>query len=173
MNRVMIFIDGSNFYGGLQEFIGKGTKIDFGKFVELVRDDRQLIRTYYYSAAIDRDEDKEGAIKQQKFFDSLTYIPYFEVKLGYLRRRGTGHVEKGVDTKLAADMIKHAYRNSYDVAILVSGDGDFAYIAGAVKETGKHVEVVYFERANLEKLRKSADRTILLSKDRLKSCILP
>jgi uncharacterized LabA/DUF88 family protein len=33
----------------------------------------------------------------------------------------TTYVEKGVDTSLAVDMAMLAYRNMYDVAILVSG----------------------------------------------------
>ena len=35
--------------------------------------------------------------------------------------------------------------NLYDIAVLVSGDSDFAYALQAVKNTGKHVEVAYFE----------------------------
>ncbi len=34
--------------------------------------------------------------------------------------------EKGVDVKIAADMVPLAYRDLYDAAILVSGDGDLA-----------------------------------------------
>ena len=42
--------------------------------------------------------------------------------------------EKGVDTKLAVDMILMAQRDEFDVAVLVSGDTDFAPALEAVAE---------------------------------------
>ena len=49
---------------------------------------------------------------------------------------------------VATDLLKLAWDNLYDTAILVSGDGDFAYAVQAVKDIGKHVEVAAFP-ANL------------------------
>ena len=53
-------------------------------------------------------------------------------------------VEKGVDVNLAIEMVTLAYNNAYDVAILVSGDGDFAVAVRYVQGTKKKVEVSYF-----------------------------
>jgi len=55
-------------------------------------------------------------------------------------------VEKGVDVMLATDLLHYAWIDLYDVAVLVSGDCDFAYALQAVKNMGKHVEIAYFER---------------------------
>ena len=41
-----------------------------------------------------------------------------------------------------------AWDDLYDIGILVSGDGDFAYAVQTVKDLGKHVEVAAFP-ANL------------------------
>ena len=49
---------------------------------------------------------------------------------------------------IATDLLRAAWSNLYDVAILVSGDGDFTYAVRAVKDIGKHVEVAAFQ-ANL------------------------
>ena len=58
-------------------------------------------------------------------------------------RRSGGLVEKGVDVRLATDMVTNGFKNLYDVAILISGDADFSHAIQAVKDVGKHVEVAY------------------------------
>ena len=58
---------------------------------------------------------------------------------------------------LATDLFYFAANNSYDIAILVSGDSDFGYTLQAVKNMGKHVEVAYFEHATSRDLLNSAD----------------
>jgi len=72
------------------------------------------------------------------------------------------YVEKGVDIAIAVDMIQLAYSNSYDVAILVSGDGDFAKAIKAVKDQGKHVEVAFFKKDFSYHLSMVADKRIYL-----------
>ena len=57
-------------------------------------------------------------------------------------------VEKGVDVRLATDMVAMGLQNRYDVAVLVSGDGDFADAVQIVKDAGKHVELAYPLKAN-------------------------
>jgi len=50
------------------------------------------------------------------------------------------------------------------VAILVSGDADFAYAVQAVKNMGKHVEVAYFESGISRDLLSVADHRQLLNR---------
>lgn len=167
--QVVIFIDGSNFYHGLRSRIGR-TNIDFGKFSRKLAGERRLVRAYYYNSPVDQRAFPERYAAQQKFFSSLYQIPYLTVKLGRLEpRRGTW-IEKGVDVKIAVDMITMAQRDLYDTCILVSGDGDFADAAEAVKSMGKHVEVAYTER-NFQ-ISKAADRFILLDEKYLADCFL-
>ena len=58
--------------------------------------------------------------------------------------------EKGVDTRLATDLI--ALSNIYDVALLVSGDADYIPPVSAVKNMGKLVYSVSFFTADGTKL---------------------
>jgi uncharacterized LabA/DUF88 family protein len=171
--KVMIFIDGSNFWGACQEHIGEGTNIDLAKFVTILAAGRDLVRTYYYAAAVGRQHGVEKAKKQQAFFAALERIPYFEVRLGRFQKRpGMSDVEKGVDTKIAVDMVQYAHKGAYDVAILVTADGDFEYVIDAVKDTGKHVEVAFLKDAKLQALKKAADAFIPLDKNSLRDCIM-
>ena len=68
-------------------------------------------------------------------------------------------------------MVVHAFRNSYDTAILVSGDTDYSAALQAVKDHGKHVEVALFSdgQSSLH-LREISDRTIDINKKLLRDC---
>jgi uncharacterized LabA/DUF88 family protein len=48
-------------------------------------------------------------------------------------------VEKAVDVMIAVDMVTMAYRDDYDAAYLLSADGDFTPVVGAVTALGKRV----------------------------------
>ena len=87
--------------------------------------------------------------------------------------RGDTWEEKGVDTRLVADMVFMAARDLYDVAILVSGDGDLAFAAQAVKDLGKHVENSYFKKGRSQHLIKACDAFIELKVKDFAGCLKP
>lgn len=164
----MIFIDGSNFYHALKGS-GYDPSIDFSYLCDrLVGNDRELIRVYYYNSPLNENENKEKYKKQQRFFEYLRKLDYFELRLGRLEKRPSGFVEKGVDVKIATDMLWYGLQDLYDVAVLISGDGDFAYVVKRVKDLGKHVEVAYPDRTKLYHLREACDKFILLDQQYLK-----
>ena len=66
-----------------------------------------------------------------------------------------------------------AARNLYDVAVLVSGDGDCKHTVQAVKDLGKHVENAYFREGHSRELMKTCDRFIELNSKYLKGCLRP
>jgi uncharacterized LabA/DUF88 family protein len=120
---------------------------------------------YYYNVLRDPDRNVQAYQDQQKFLIALHNTPYLEVRLGSSKLRGDVAVEKGVDIMVATDLLKLAWDDLYDVAILVSGDGDFAYAVQAVKNLGKHVEVAAFP-ANLSwELSSVADDRELFTPD--------
>ena len=73
-------------------------------------------------------------------------------------------VEKGIDIMLATDLLYFAWNDFYDIAVLVSGDSDFAYALQAIKNMGKHVEVAYFESGVSKDLLDVADNRHLLNR---------
>lgn len=199
MERVMIFIDGSNFYYGL-----KGnrcsTRIDFLELSQfLTGSNRKLIRTYYYNAAYKQNDNPQKYIEQQKFFTRLRNTSYLTLKLGRLVKHVTridrnwlreefgdettdkvveffgekiiSYIEKGVDIQIASDMLKLAYNDAYDTAILISGDGDFVAAVEGVKDLGKHVENAYFKKGCSNYLSETCDKFILLDSNIIDSCL--
>lgn len=159
--RVMVFIDGSNLYHVLTQICGRHD-LRFGRFVEKLTAGRNLVRAYYYNVRQDRAHSLTAAQDQDRFLASLDVIPYLETKLGIHKQRGVEMVEKGVDVMIATDLVSGAFKSLYDTAILVSGDGDFFPAIEAVKDLGKHVEVVAFEDNLSPEAERAADVTTLL-----------
>jgi len=154
--RVAIFIDGSNLYHSLEENC-KRFDVDFGAFSKKLAKNRPLYRTYYYNVLRDPERNPQAYQDQQKFLSALYSTSYLEVRLGGAKVRGDTAVEKGVDIMLATDLLRFAWDNVYDVAIIVSGDGDFSYAVKAVKDMGKHVEVAAFPANLSHELSQAAD----------------
>ncbi len=171
MQRIMIFIDGSNLYHGMKDILGQ-VAIDYQSLINMLVKNRNLIRTYYYTPVINRGEAEEQYRSQQRFLTYLADIPYFEVKFGILVRQGEVLVEKSIDVKLAVDMVKYAAMNQYDVAILVSGDGDYTPAVETVKEMGKHVECAFFPQETSSQLKQIVDIFFELNKETLSKCII-
>ena len=171
-DRIMVFIDSSNLYHSLQNHCGRAD-LDYEKFSSKLAGNRRLVRTYYYGARIDRTKQPDLYREQQRFLGALENVPLFELRLGQLVYRNwpvEGPIEKGVDIKLATDMLIHASRDNYDVAILVSGDTDFVDMVQAVKDLGRNVEVVLFGSGTSRALRNVADRVIPVNERFLADC---
>ncbi len=160
--RVAVFIDGSNLYHSLDENC-KRFDLDFAASAAKLCKGRPLFRTYYYNVLRDPERNQQAYQDQQKFLGALYNVPYLEVRLGGAKMRGDVAVEKGIDIMVATDMLQLGWDNRYDAAILVSGDGDFAYAAQAVKNMGKHVEIAAFPANLARELANVADDCELLT----------
>lgn len=174
-DRVAIFIDGSNHYHIVKDMFNNKispNNFNFDKFIKDLVGNRKLVRTYYYSAPLDAAFDQETYMKQQKFFDRLGRIHNFKLVLCRMQKLKidgkTVYQVKEDDIHLAVDMVKLAYNNAYDTAILVSSDGDFVPAVKAVKEVGKNVENIGFETKFSYHLRQECDKFKKLSKKEVK-----
>jgi uncharacterized LabA/DUF88 family protein len=161
-DRVAIFIDGSNLYHSVQNNFGRHD-LNFTEFANKLSAGRRLFRIYYYNILQDPANYPDSYREQQEFLDVLKKTPYLEVRLGSTKK-ALG-VEKGIDVMIATDLLYFAWSGFYDVAILVSGDADFAYAIQAVKNMGKHVEVAYFESGTSKDLLDVADNRYLLDRN--------
>ena len=170
VKRVVVFIDGSNLYHGMRSSLGK-INIDYASFVKKLVGDRELVRVYYYLPTVNKDEAEDQYKSQQRFLSYLLDIPYFHVKFGRLARQGNHLIEKSLDVQIAVDMVRYAANDLYDIAILVSGDGDFAPAVEAIKEMGKQVENAFFLNESSVHLRQISDKFIEFTPEFLEGCI--
>lgn len=161
--RVGIFIDGSNLYHALRSNCGRAD-LNFPEFIARLCRERQLFRAYYYNILQEPNQNPDGYREQQEFLDILRRTPYLEVRLGYTKLRQGVTIEKGIDVMLATDLLRYGWSGLYETAILVSGDGDFAYAIQSAKDMGKHIEVAYFENSVSKDLLELADYSQLLNR---------
>ncbi len=168
-NRVVIYIDGSNFY-----FSVKNTfkcKIDIEKFCKKLAGNNKVMKIKYYIAPVDQTSNLQGYVDQQKFFDILKKIDKLEIVFGRLEKRKKGnflyYVEKASDINLALDLVLDAQKDFYDTAYLVSNDGDFSGAVKSVINFGK--KAVYIAIGNRKTisyhLKKVSSFTIRITKD--------
>jgi uncharacterized LabA/DUF88 family protein len=169
--RVSIYIDGANFFHGVRSINKKysDTKFDFEKFINKITKNEKLISIYYYNAPLKQNLNQNIYKKQQKFFQRLKKIPNCNVIMCKRQKRYDNdgneyHTIKGDDIHLAIDMLRDAYKNKYDKAILISGDGDFAPVVKYVKKEGKTVINYYFEGNLSRALADECQISILINK---------
>jgi len=166
VERVIILIDGSNFYYSTAR---KGRKIIFEKLLQELIGKRSLIRAYYYVAPLDIEANEEKYWGHQRFINKLRQISNFEVVLCTLKKikiegKYTYFV-KGDDVKMSNTLIMGAVDNLYDTAIVVSGDEDFIDSVNiAKKRYGKKIENAYFGRSSSSNLRDVCDPAFNLNK---------
>ncbi len=163
-DRVAIFIDGSNLYHALRANFNR-YDLKFTEFVKKLCGSRRLFRAYYYNVLQDQSQRPDAYREQQDFLSALRETPYLDVRLGGTKLAQGVTVEKGIDVMIVTDLLNFAWDDLYDVAVLVSGDSDFAYALQAVKNLGKYVEVAYFESNVSRDILDVADNKHLLDRN--------
>ncbi len=132
--RTAIFIDG----GYLEKIIKNEfleVPIDFVKLVDVLRDGKELLRTYYYNCLPYQSnrptpEESQRFAKKESFFSYLRRIPRFSIRLGKLAYRGTNEgkkifEQKGIDTLLSIDIVNLAATKQVSNIVLLAGDSDY------------------------------------------------
>ena len=179
MKKVVLFIDGSNFYYGLKKIYGEDkslTNFNFLKLGELLAEKRDLLRIFYYNAPLDYNSSPEKYAKQQRFFDKVKNTEKVKLILSRLQKRKIKgknehyYVVKGDDIHIAVDMVKGVYEGLFDIAILVSGDGDIVPAVEVIQEKGKSVENAFFDQIFSWHLKQECDSSIRLTKELLDNC---
>ena len=143
--NVAVFVDVANIFYAAK---AAGVDIDYVTLLKAASAGRDLVRAYAYTGL---DPDNEN---QRNFHDFLRRSNYKVVSKD-IRKYGDGKVKANLDIELVVDMMKTA--RNLDIAIVVSGDGDFAPAIRAVQEQGVRVEVISFRGNTSSDLIEVAD----------------
>ena len=148
--KVIIFLDGSNFYHRLEdkELDFKNLlNFNYKKFAEWLSYGWFIVNCIYYVGLVRKEKgnpkSEELVRNQQKLFTNLKKQGW-EVKTGFMMVHDKDYKEKGVDVKLAIDILDMAYQNKYDTAIVISSDTDLIPGIVRAKELGKKIELESF-----------------------------
>jgi uncharacterized LabA/DUF88 family protein len=144
--NVAVFVDVANIFYAAK---AAGVDIDYVTLLKSAGAGRDLVRAYAYTGL---DPDNEN---QRNFHDFLRRHGYKVVSKD-IRKYGDGKVKANLDIELVVDMMKTA--RNLDIAIVVSGDGDFAPAIRAVQEMGVRCEVISFRGNTSSDLIEVADQ---------------
>lgn len=174
--RVIIIIDGSNFYHRLKEDKLTGLlNFDYLKFAEFLIGKRKLIFKKYYIGAI---REESGNLKSRTLMKNQRILTGNLKRFGY--KIGYGHMlktdsyhEKGVDVLMAVDLLIGAYENLYDTAILVSSDTDLIPAIIKIRSMNKKVEYIGFgHKPSMALIANSDVRRLFIKDDMEKFLVL-
>jgi uncharacterized LabA/DUF88 family protein len=154
-NKVMMFIDLRNVLGSIDTI---PFKIDLEALARNLVGSRELMAAYIF----DSKPPISSEDSQKRFHDKLRYLGFrVVIRDAYDPIR---QEQKEVDVAMACEMLMHALRDHYDVAILVSGDRDFIPAIQHVQAAGKRVEVAAFANSVGSAVIQSADKFYELEK---------
>lgn len=143
--RVGIFIDGPNLYGGAKRLTGNGG-VDIRALGTWIAQGRNIAELVFWTGQLKQEVNVTTYAGQQRLFASIEQnIPNARIGRAHLVKRFGRWVEKGVDVGVALDLVIGAYEDRWDVGVAVTGDGDLARAGSLVRSMGKQFEVAYCE----------------------------
>ena len=143
--NVAMFVDVANMYYAAR---GQDVDVDYVALLKHATKGRDLIRAYAYTGL---DPENEN---QRKFIDFLAKNGYKPV-VKDIRKFGDGRMKANLDIELVVDLFRLADR--MDIAVIVSGDGDFAPAIRALQDKGVRCEVISFKPNTSSDLMAVAD----------------
>ncbi|MHB8335805.1 MAG: NYN domain-containing protein [Ignavibacteriaceae bacterium] len=142
--RVIAYIDGFNLYFGLKS---KGWKRYYWlnqklMIQNLLKSDQELVFTKYFSSRVSFPPDKVK--RQGDYLEALMTLSDFQIYYGKYQMnkqacRRCGNIqyvpnEKMTDVNIAVEILKDAYQDKFDTALLISADSDLSAPVKAIKE---------------------------------------
>jgi|GEM_PF-1226410 len=158
-SKAMMFVDGENLAIRYGEMLGASKPPFHVSFVPNVfvwstfanaadHTACEIVRRYYYTA-VQGDEHKVEDIEEQ--------LKNLGIEAPRVFKKTRGRRAKRVDISLATDMLSHAHRKNYDLAILVGGDEDYLPLLQAVAAEGRRIVLWALESGLSPALARAAD----------------
>jgi uncharacterized LabA/DUF88 family protein len=141
--QVIVYVDGFNLYFGIKEAGFENCKwLDIHKLIlELIKPDQELIQIKYFTSRVSNDPDKQK--RQSTYLEALEtkgiriFYGQYQSKTYNCHRCGNlwpSYSEKMTDVNIATQMLIDAHKNTFDMAMLVSGDSDLVPPIKAIHE---------------------------------------
>ena len=118
------FIDGANLYRGVENL---GWSLDYARFRIFLKEKYSVTKSYLFIGLIPKHKDLYTFLQEVGFtlvFKEVTYD-------------GEGKAKGNCDADLVLKAAQEAYENTFDKAVLVSSDGDYAGLVKFLLEKKK------------------------------------
>ncbi len=181
--RVSFFIDGFNLYHSLKTFNPDCRWLDLSKLCKsFLKPNEELGNIYYFTAIAEWNQSKAEKHKTYiRVLKSLGVKPvYGKFKkvtkhCNLCQREYFTHEEKRTDVNIAMYLFEDAVKDSYDKAIIVSGDSDLIPPIEKIQSNflSKKVGVIPPVGRKTKELKEVADFFIKMKSIDLKNSILP
>ncbi len=158
ITRVMYFVDGENLairFGAVLKDACRtpASHVGYEPNVcvwspELNEEGKGVIRRHFYTSVPD------DGVKIQKV---QTLLKSLGIEAPRVFRKDKTKGSKRVDISLSTDMLVHATRRHYDIAVLVAGDEDYVPLVRAVQAEGARVHVWFVSSGISPALQEAAD----------------
>jgi uncharacterized LabA/DUF88 family protein len=185
MERVIVYIDGFNLYFGIRS---KGWArylwLDLPALAgRLVKPNQKLVGVRYFTARV-RD-DKGKVARQGTYLQALGARGGLDISFGRYQRKPrvcrncahtwTEYEEKMSDVRLSTEVVRDAFKDKFDTAILVTADTDIQPSIEIVKAEfpKKRVVLAFPPDRDNPGLKKFVDDWFRIGRGRLSKCQLP
>jgi len=166
--RLMVFYDGGYFRQGQVYFRYKDNRGWFslpelhGLFEKYVAsktkspmETTKLVAAHFYEGRASTRAIETDQLEKERDFEmaliSAGIVPHYLAASETLKPGSPTDTpefwlaEKGVDVKYALDVLDYAHTDRFDVAVLVTGDGDFVPLVRKITSLGKQALIAHFD----------------------------
>ncbi len=148
--RVIVYVDGFNLYFGMKEASYENCKwLDIDALVKnLLKPNQELQQIKYFTSRVGNNPEKQK--RQTTYIEALETknikVFYGHYQSGKVDCKRCGNIwptysEKMTDVNIATQMIIDAYKDNYDMAMLISGDSDLVPPMKAIHKNFKNKRV--------------------------------
>ena len=174
MKPDLVIFDGSNFYHGAKRISPQThlTRFDYRKLAEAVCKNKNLKIEYCVGEIRRRKRDPKSFrlySNQQLLFINLEKQGIL-VKKGFMLKSDGVYREKGVDVRIALDILRGALKDEYRRCFIISSDTDLVPAILDSRTTKKEIIYVGFEGKLSNALHAVCSRTILLARKQIATC---
>ena len=192
--KTVVYIDGENLFWHLFDSLKKQRvirgrydliKLDLKWLLDQVLKPKNGLEYRYYGTKLREEKSDEKLLKRsQKMIDhkrrwvgyisqqGIDFISAGELKIRDKSEKGQESdltfAEKGVDVRLATDMIEDALTGKSKAAVLISSDRDLQPAIVAMTRNDKKVVYVGFEGRTNDQMTGSADRSLTITNQLIK-----
>ena len=174
MQKDLIIYDGSNFYHGAKR-LNKNihlTSYGYRKLAEKITGNKNC-NIEYCVGEVRQEKDNPKSKRMYSAQQSLFYNLEKQgvvVKKGYMLKSDGKYHEKGVDVRIAVDILRGALKNEYRKCFVISSDTDLIPAILDARTQGKEIVYVGFDEFVSHALKANCTKIIILNRKIIADC---